>query len=477
MSHPGRNLPPLNEVLARQAVRGLCRRLRREIVVALAREALAQERELLAHGKGLRQRYGQDPPARAALLRAVELRVREAAEQLRTPKLVNTINATGVVLHTNLGRACLSPMAVDELVRVARAPVALEIDLQHGERGRRHDRVERWLCLLTGAQAGLVVNNNAAALWLAVQGLASGRRAVISRGELVAIGGSFRMPDLLRATRANVVEVGTTNRTRLSDYAAALRDGDVAVKVHPSNYRIEGYVEEVELAGLARLCRERGARLIFDAGSGSLYNFAEFGLTGEAPLASALAAGAHLVTFSGDKLLGGPQAGLLIGEATLVARLAQHPMMRALRVDKLTLAALEATLVAYAAPDRRPDLPLFDALALTATVLRRRARRLAAALAPALPAGWSVAVERSVGAVGGGSFAEQPLPGIEVAVAGPVAQDAERLHHALRRDPPHVLTRIGGGAVRVDVRTPSEEELVQIGTRIHEIWRGWEATP
>lgn len=453
MSHPARLLPPMNDVLARRRIRGLGRRLRRDILVSLVRESLARHRDAL--------RSGSVPidGGRDAILRHIETDVLKEADSLLAPGLRTVLNATGVLLHTNLGRALLGEEARAELERVAAEPVALEIDLDDGRRGQRHARVARWISLLTGAEAALVVNNGAAALWLCVQGLASRRRAVISRGELVAIGGSFRMPELLRSTSAKIVEVGTTNRTRRKDYATELREGDVVVKVHPSNYRIEGFTEEVELPELARLCREKGASLIFDAGSGSLYNFGKFGLRGETPVAESLRDGVDLITFSGDKLLAGPQAGLIAGRRELVERLARHPLQRALRCDKLTLAALESTLRAYAHPGKRPTLPLFERLARPQKQLKAWGQRVASSLTDVAPVGWEVRVERSRATLGGGSFANETVPSIALRIRGPQAIDAERMARRLRRGEPAVLVTVKEGSLLADLKAFDEGDL------------------
>ena len=463
-----RQLPPLQQLLERRPVRALGNRLRREILLALAREAIEQERVFLLRGRQLKERYGSDEPDRASLLLRLERSVVEAALALLTPRQRTVINATGVVLHTNLGRALLSEAAIAELARVARNPVALEIDLASGERDSRHRRVERWLQLLTGAEAALAVNNGAAALWLAVQALGARRRVLISRGEQVAIGGSFRMPELLASTRGKLIEIGTTNKTKLEDYRRWLRPGDLALKVHPSNYRVEGYVDSVELEQLAALCERVGARLIFDAGSGSLYNFAQFGLKGEQTVQASLRSGAHLVTFSGDKLLGGPQAGLAVGRADLIAKMAGHPMQRALRCDKLVLAALEATLAAHGAADGRPDLPLLDCLGTPLARLRSRARAIAEGLAVALPTGWSCSVRRSEAAIGGGSFAGEGVPSVALVLNAPSDRAARSLHERLRHGVPAVLARLSSGALQIDFRTIRESELPQLKDRLHE---------
>ncbi len=466
MSHPARQLPSLTEVLERRAVRGLLRRLKRDVVVALLRDVLQECREDLLDNKKARRRFGPQTPTRAVLLKDVEARLMDASAELLEPRLERVINATGVLLHTNLGRARLSEAAAREVARVAREPVALEVDMSTGQRGSRNERIANWLRLLTGAEQALVVNNGAAALWLAVHSLGARRRAVMSRGEMVAIGGSFRMPDLMRSTGAKIVEVGTTNRTKVADYAKELREGDLVVKVHPSNYRIEGFTEEASLDGLAELCRQRGACLIFDAGSGSLYNFGRFGLTGEETVAASLRRGADVITFSGDKLLGGPQAGLVIGGSRWVDRMARHPMMRAMRCDKLVLSALEATLAAYAATDDPPALPIFESLKTKKTALRSRARALQDRIDPHVPTGWTVSTQRSEAAVGGGSFAEHPVSSYEVTVRPTRTVDAQRLQRALRAGKPSILAKVGDDALRIDVWTCSQDELEIIGERI-----------
>lgn len=463
-----RRLPSLNAVLERREGKVWLRHWRRDVVVTLVREALEEERVRLRTGNGIRVRYGDEDPTREQLLARCIRTVEENLESLRRPKLQRVLNATGVLLHTNLGRARLADRVAAEVRRVASEPCALEIDIRTGQRGSRNSRVGRWLTLLTGAEAGLAVNNGAAALWLGVRALASrGHHLVVSRGEQVAIGGSFRMPELVATTGAKVLEIGTTNRTGVKDYAKVLKAGDVVLKVHPSNYRIEGFTEEAPLEALAALCRERGAHLIFDAGSGSLYNYGKFGLSGELTVSESVQAGADLVTFSGDKLLGGPQAGLVVGRADLVARMAAHPLMRALRLDKMALVALESTLAIYAESpgSSKPQLPLFDALGTSTTELRRRAQALADRLAPHVPRGWEIAVTRSTAAVGGGSFAQHPVRSHQVELRSS-ATAAARLHRALRCGEPAVLARIDEDVVGLDLRALRAEELEELGAAV-----------
>jgi L-seryl-tRNA(Ser) seleniumtransferase len=337
----------------------------------------------------------------------------------------------------------------EEAARVATEPVELEVDLRSNRRGGRSAGVERLLSSLTDAEGSAVVNNGAAALWLAVRSLArSGRAVVVSRGEQVAIGGSFRMPELLRTTGAKMVEVGTTNRTSASDYARETREGDVVLKVHPSNYRIVGFHEEASLSELAEICRDRGAVLVFDAGSGSLYNFSRFGLRGEPTLAELLRSGADLVTCSADKLLGGPQAGMILGRGDLVDRCRRHPLMRAIGAV--------------------PDLPLFEALSAKPAELRRRAGRLIERCAPVLTdrlaaRGWSAAIVRSTASMGAGSFANDELASVAVQITAPARSGAAALHRALRVDRPAVLARIDEDRVCLDMRAVSVEELEELG--------------
>ena len=470
MTAPLRALPPLHAVLACEAVRDASTRWRRAVVSSIAREVLEELRaDLQAPERRRRQRWGDPEPDRQRLLQAAEEGILARLQRLGEPRLHRVLNATGVLLHTNLGRARCAPSVADELRRVATEPVALEVDLRSGGRGRRHERVDEWLRHLTGAEAGLVVNNGAAALWLAVRALAPRAGAVVvSRGEQVAIGGSFRMPELLRTTGARMCDVGTTNKTSVADFAQVVASGDLVLKVHPSNYRIEGFHEEASLADLAALCRERGARLIFDAGSGSLYNFREFGLEGEETVEAAVAAGADVVTFSGDKLLGGPQAGLVVGRRDALRKLEVHPLMRALRCDKLALAALEETLAIYARTPEgaRPALPLFDALAVDASVLKHRARAALRTLAPSLPAGWTADEETATAVIGGGSFAGRSVPSRRIRLRAASKRAAEGLHRTLRQGRPSILAQIDNEFVSFDLRTLSEDELEEMTARV-----------
>jgi len=420
------------ELVARAATLG------RGTVLGAAREALEAGRRAVAGG-------GSVPGVEELAARvAGELDGRWARRTRRV------VNATGVVLHTNLGRAPLSA-AAREAVAEAAGYASVEYDLVAGTRGRRGAAAEALLREATGAEAGLVVNNAAGALLLALGGLARGREVVVSRGELIEIGGEFRLPQIMEAAGVVLREVGTTNRTHLRDYAAALgADTGLVLAVHPSNYRVEGFATRPALAELAALAAERGLPLLHDVGSGLLH-----GELGDEPsVAASLRAGADLVLFSGDKLLGGPQAGLVVGRAGLVGRLARHPLARAVRADKLTLAALEATLADHLA-GRRDQLPVWRALLLTAAELEPRAAAVAAAVGPvaSLRSGTSVA--------GGGSLPGEGLESVLV-VVDPSPAGATAVLARLRSGDPPVVARVERDRVVVDLRTvpPEQDALV-----------------
>jgi L-seryl-tRNA(Ser) seleniumtransferase len=378
----------------------------------------------------------------------VERALRRHAE----PKLKPVINATGVVLHTNLGRAPLARAAVERVTAIAQGYCNLELDLDEGERGSRYAPVVELLCSLTGAEDALVVNNCAAAVLLTFSALAGGREAIVSRGELVEIGGGFRVPDVMRQSGATMIEVGTTNRTRVADYEAALSERTgLLVKVHRSNFAVVGFTEEATTRELAALGQARGVPVFEDLGSGSLRALHAEGLSHEPTVASVVGAGADVVAFSGDKLLGGPQAGVIVGRKAVLERLRKHPLNRALRIDKLTVAALEATLELYR--DGREDeaIPTRAALLVSASTLQARAQRLSGLLGT-LPH----RVVESEGRVGGGCM---PLaaPG-SWAVALPGARAAE-LHEQLRAGAPPIVARIVDDEVWLDVRCLSDTEL------------------
>jgi L-seryl-tRNA(Ser) seleniumtransferase len=419
-----------------------------ELVAALARyprpRVLEAVRSTLARAR-LRLQQGEGPG-----FDVVE--VLQALAELGQPRLRPVLNATGVVLHTNLGRAPLAEEACSQVARVARGYCNLEFDLDEGERGSRFAPVVESLCRLTGAEDALVVNNCAAATLLVLTALAEGREVVVSRGELVEIGGGFRIPDVMRQSHATLVEVGTTNRTRRSDYERALGQGTALVaKVHRSNFAVVGFTEDVSVAELALLCSPRGLPLFVDAGSGQLLPLDVAGLPAEPTMRDHVESGADLVAFSGDKLLGGPQAGMVVGRAVLIARLRAHPLHRALRVDKMTVAALEATLSLYR-DGRANAVPTRALLEQRPEALRRRAETLRTLLAAQGTLAEVVAVE---GQTGGGTMPLGRLASFACAVAG----EPELLLTRLREGDPPVVGRIADGRLLLDVRCVTDADL------------------
>jgi len=365
------------------------------------------------------------------------------------------INATGVVIHTNLGRAPLAEAAIDRVTSLGRGYSNLEYDVERGARGSRTVHAESLITSITGAEAALVVNNNAAAIMLILAGLAAGREVIISRGELVEIGGGFRIPDVMRQSGALLREVGTTNRTRLTDYLASVSPATAMfLRVHPSNFRIEGFTERPELADLVDLARQANVSIIEDIGSGCLVE----DLPGEPSVQASIAAGVDLVCFSGDKLLGGPQCGIIAGRAAMVDRLRSHPLMRALRADKITFALLEATLSEYSAGRAASTIPVQRMLHLSAEEIETRAQALAETLAAN---GWRVALVSGSSAVGGGSAPGLELPTVLLSIAkdGESADATERWLRSL--DPP-VIARIEHDLVVLDLRTvlPDQDQAL-----------------
>jgi L-seryl-tRNA(Ser) seleniumtransferase len=441
-----RRLPSVDEVLREPAVRELETRHGREPVLRQLRPLLEEARALAGRG---------DETSLGAALSALTDRLAARLAAAAAPSLVSVINATGVVIHTNLGRAPLSAAAAARVAAVASSYSNLEFDLAAGERGSRETHAEGRLRALLGAEATAVVNNNAAAVLLAVNTLAEGREVVVSRGELVEIGGSFRIPDILRKGGARLREVGTTNRTRLADYEAALGpDTGLILKVHPSNFRIVGFTGAPTLPELAALARARRLPLVEDLGSGALGPLPS-GIP-EPTVAASLEAGADLVTFSGDKLLGGPQAGLLAGRKPVVDALRRNPLYRALRVDKMTLAALDSVLAAHETGRAVDEVPVVRMLALSAEDVRRRAKPLAERLAQEVP-GLETTLAPGGSAVGGGAAPGTEVPTTLLALAHP-ARSAARLAADLRAGDPPVVARVADDRLVLDLRTVSPDE-------------------
>lgn len=419
----------------------------RTAVRAAAAGALAAARAALATG-------GAAPPGPEALVAQVEAAL--AAEPLGGLRPV--INASGIVLHTGLGRAPLAPAAAAAAARLAAGYTNLEFDLGSGERGDRHTFATEALAALTGAEAALVVNNNAAAVLLLLAALAAGREVVVSRGELVEIGGSFRLPDVLAQSGARLREVGTTNRTYARDYAGALGpETALLLRVHRSNFAVVGFTAQPDLGELAATAHAHGLPLAYDMGSGALLP-----TSGAGDVREALAAGADVVTFSGDKLLGGPQAGILCGRADAIRRCAAHPLARAVRVDKLTIAALQATLELYRAGRAPAEVPALRMLGRTPQELRRAAAGLARACRRATAGRCAVAVRPAESAAGAGSLPGQGLPTFVVEVRPAGAAGAQALAAALRAGDPAVVGRLHDGGLWLDPRTvlPGEAALV-----------------
>ncbi|MDA0337886.1 MAG: L-seryl-tRNA(Sec) selenium transferase, partial [bacterium] len=374
--------------------------------------------------------------------------------------LVPVINAAGIVLHTNLGRAPLAPTAVRRITETAARYSTLEVDLSSGQRGHRHLLVEDLLCQLTGAEAAAVVNNNAAAVLLALNALGMDREIIVSRGQLVEIGGSFRLPDMMQRSGAAMVEVGTTNRTHLADYEKAItaRTG-LLLCVHPSNYRVLGFTTEVPLADLVQLGRRHNVPVVHDVGAGALLDLRPWGLPAEPLVADSIAAGADVVTFSGDKVLGGPQAGLIVGRRAAIEAIRANPWMRALRCDKLTYAALEATLRLYLDPQSLPEhLPVLAMMTVTPATLRTRAEEICTRLTGLQARGWQIEVVDSVAQAGSGSLPLEEIASVAITVR-PSGLSVGDLAAHLRHGDPAVLGYVRDDRLHLDLRTVSAEEV------------------
>ena len=464
-----RLIPSIELLRQRPAVRALEARFGAEATVDALRTAAAEARSAMAGGDAA---LSTEATVVARLETAAASRLGEAFR----PSLEAVINATGVIIHTNLGRAPLAASAIARVVEVARGYSSLEYDLDRGARGRRDVHAEALLCRLTGAEAAVVVNNNAAATMIVLAALAAGREVIVSRGELVEIGGGFRVPDVMAQSGAILREVGTTNKTRVSDYGAAVSERTgLILRVHPSNFRIEGFTERPALAELIALGRKLNIPIAEDLGSGYLDQVAigsrsgrdqmqnrsrsgaeQVGFRSEPSVEATIAAGVDICCFSGDKLLGGPQAGIIVGRAALVERIRKHPLMRALRVDKMTYAALEATLTEYAAGRAATTVPVQHMLTMTADDVRARADTVAAAIKQ-VP-GWGAELVAGTSAIGGGSAPGVELPTWLVAIAkDDLSPDA--LEEQLRHLTPPVIARIEGDRVLLDLRTvlPSQD--------------------
>lgn len=462
---PLARVPSIDDLLRSPGGLALVDAYGRTLVTDAFRAEAAEARAKLAGG-------GASAAGVADVVALVEAAAQRLAA-LMTPALIPVLNLTGTVLHTNLGRAPLPPEAIAAMSAVAAGASNLEFDLARGRRGERDALVEDWICRLTGAEAVTVVNNNAAAVLLVLNTLARRREVPVSRGELVEIGGSFRIPEVMSRAGARLVEVGTTNRTHARDFVDAITPRTAALmKVHTSNYVVSGFTAAVPERELARIAHDAGLPCVVDLGSGTLLDLARYGLPREQTVAETLAAGADLVTFSGDKLLGGPQCGIVAGRAEMVARVRRNPMKRALRVDKLTLAALGAVLRLYADPARVCErLPTLRLLTRTRDEIRALAEQLRPALAAALQGRASVSVIECLSQIGSGALPIEQLPSAGLALH-PLqggGRAPERLAARFRKLPLPVVGRISDGALVFDLRCledaqPFLAQLAQLGT-------------
>jgi L-seryl-tRNA(Ser) seleniumtransferase len=447
-----RALPSVDDVLKLDTAVLAVAKFGRTSTVAAIRHAIEATRTAM--------RTGKTPPSEPDAI--ANLALASLTADARS-KLRPVFNLTGTVLHTNLGRALIAEAGVEAAVAAMRSAVALEFDLATGKRGERDDHLRGLMCELTGAEDATFVNNNAAAILLVLNTFAKGREAVVSRGELIEIGGAFRMPDIMARAGAKLKEIGTTNRTNAKDYAEAIgAKTGLVLKVHTSNYRIDGFTKEVSARELAGLSRERAVTLVNDLGSGTLVDLSRWGLAHEPTVAEAIADGADLVTFSGDKLLGGPQAGFIVGRKELIAQINRNPMKRALRIDKIRLAVLEATLRLYRNPDQLAEqLPTIRLLARSQRAIKATAERLLPIASDKLGGSFEVEVVACASQIGSGALPLETMPSAGIAIRPRAQRGAgrmlERLAAALRRLTTPVIGRIERGALILDLRCLEDE--------------------
>ncbi|MHB8827960.1 MAG: L-seryl-tRNA(Sec) selenium transferase [Syntrophales bacterium] len=450
-----RNLPKIDDLLLRiekqEAAVGVSREMLRDVCRTVVEELRGR---IIQGGDELRPLPTPEQAADQAL---------KAIAGYRRFRLRRVINATGVILHTNLGRAPLCREAMERVIEVASGYSNLEYNLEQGERGIRYENIRGLLCALCGAEDAIVVNNNAAAVLLVLNSLALNREAIVSRGELVEIGGAFRIPDVMEKSGARLVEVGTTNRTRLADYERAVcPDTGILLKVHTSNFKIVGFTEETDRRQLVELGKKHGVPVVEDLGSGCLIELNRYGREREPTVRDSLAAGVDVVSFSGDKLLGGPQAGIILGKKKFLEKIAKNPLNRALRIDKLTLAALEGTLVKYLRPDEAiEDIPVLHALTESVAAVEKRAKKLRSLLRRHCPAGVEIRLVGGFSMAGGGSL---PVMGMETALVG-IRSDcgsAAEIERGLRKSDPPVIVRVADDQVLLDPRTLRDVDFKDI---------------
>jgi L-seryl-tRNA(Ser) seleniumtransferase len=445
----------VDEILSNPQIGDLLRTYPRTVVVDAVRNGLKRLRQQLLDKKeltDLEEEFFSFEHLYSLFRKEIDLQVQ--------PRLRHLINATGVVIHTNLGRSPLHPSALKHMIDIAKNYSNLEYDLDRGERGNRYTHVEGILCRLSGAESALVVNNNAGAVLLVLNTIAEGREVIVSRGELVEIGGAFRIPDVMRRSGASLREVGTTNRTYLSDYQKAIGSQTaLLLKVHTSNFRVMGFTSDVSLQELVQLGRQHDLPVMNDLGSGCFVDLSQYGLEKEPTVQEAIKTGVDVVTFSGDKLLGGPQAGIILGRKNLLDLIKINPLTRALRIDKLTLAALESTLLLYLDEKRAmEEIPTLRMLSLDTGNLKRRGRRLLRRLLGRVDKGTQLTLREDVSQVGGGALPLQELPTMVLAVK-PLDLSVNELEENLRKGEPPIISRISKDELILDMRTVLDEEI------------------
>ncbi len=457
-----RKIPSVDDILSREEILDLLKIHPRAIVVEAVRKGLGRLREEILNGEGL---TGPEESL-FSFERLISLFQKEIEARVR-PRLRRVINATGILIHTNLGRVPLHPAAMEQMVEVAKAYSNLEYDLLLGERGDRYSHVEEILCRLSGAESALVVNNNAGAVLLCLNTISEGREVVISRGELVEIGGGFRIPDVMKRSGAFLKEVGTTNRTHPDDYQKAIGpETALLMKVHTSNFRIMGFTSEVPLNELVRLGKAHHLPVMEDLGSGCFVDLLQYGLEREPTVQETVRTGVDIVTFSGDKLLGGPQAGIILGKKDSLDTIKVNPLARALRIDKLTLAALESTLLLYLDEQRAmQEIPILRILGQNKGQLKTRAKRLLKRLPERVKEEARITLREDVSQVGGGSLPLQELPTVVLAIR-PLDLSVNGLGESLRRGEPPVISRIANDELILDMRTVFDEEIPMLAAGI-----------
>lgn len=449
-----KKLPKIDDVLLILEKRNIYDLAPRNIVKETGRKVVQDLREKIVNAS--ENQRAKSCPDTAAVAGEVERLIKG----LHCYSLRKVVNATGVILHTNLGRAPLCEEALQRIIEVGEGYSNLEFDLVRGERGRRYDHVSSLICVLTGAEDALIVNNNAAAVLLVLNTLAEGKEAIVSRGELIEIGGEFRIPEIMQKSSSRLREVGTTNRTRLGDYEKAINDDTgLILKVHTSNFRIVGFTEEADIASLAALGNSRGIPVMDDLGSGCLIDLELYGLEHEPTVRETLAAGVDVVTFSGDKLLGGPQAGIIAGKKDVLEKIKTNPLNRALRIDKFTLAALEATLMHYLSPDAAPKkLRSLKALTESTAAVKKRALKLAAKLQKEKFDLLKFSLREDFSAAGGGSLPTQKIPTVLIGIKNR-KMTAGKMEETLRQMEVPVIVRVDKDEILIDLRTVAEDEF------------------